>query len=127
MTQALFDREVVVAMVGRMQSHRAPHGLEVVAPAAAGAGIQQHARESLAQSIPVCEIAAGVTVLCHTFAFGRIIVAPVLKRIDVEVLPVHIDPLAFDQRGDTFSQPLQRLGVAEIEDTVLVLALEVGP
>ena len=64
--ERLLGGQVGVVVVGRMQGHGPPHGLQVVAPAAGGATVDDQLRVPLAQGVPIGQVALHVQVLASS-------------------------------------------------------------
>ena len=91
--ERLLGGQVAVVVVGRMQRHGAAHGLQVVAPAARGATVDDQLRVPLPQGVPIGQIALDVQVLGHALAVGRVVAPPEVERVHVEILAVEVDAL----------------------------------
>ena len=75
------------------KGHGAAHGLQIVAAATAGAGIDEHVRMPSPQFVPVGQVATHVLVLgdaLTVFGIGRV---PESQRVHVEVLAIEVDAL----------------------------------
>ena len=85
-----------------------PQRLKIIAPAAGGAGVDQHPGMSLAQFVPKRQVPFHVADLSHPLAIGCVGLAPEIEGIHVEILSVQIDSFISDQPVDVVNQPLPR-------------------
>jgi hypothetical protein len=104
------------------EGHGAAHRLDVVAAAAAGAGVDEHVGVPPPQFVPVRKVAGDVLILGDALAVGRVVGAPVAQGVRVEVLAIEVDALLGDQAVDVLDEPLPCLRVAEVQDAALLAA-----
>jgi hypothetical protein len=102
-------------IITAQQRHRAAERLEIVAAAARGATVDEQAGMSPAQFIPKSQVSLDVPVLGESLAVGRIIGAPELERVHIEILAVEIDSLLADKAVHVIGKPLVGRGISQVE------------
>jgi len=101
-------------VVAAQQRHSASQGLQVVAPSAAGAAVDQHLGMTAAQLVPVGKVAYHVLELGHALPVGRVGGAPPGEGVDIEVLTIQTDALLDEQLVNVIDQPRPGFRIAQV-------------
>ena len=66
------------------------------------------------QFVPISQVAGDVADFRNTLAVGRVVRAPDVQRIEVEILPIQVNSLLRQQLVNVVGQPLERVGIAQV-------------
>ena len=109
-------REVADRVVAAQQRHGTAESLQIIAPAAAGAGVNIHRGVAAEQFIPESQIARDVFDLGDALAIRTVVGAPAGQRVEVEVLAIDINALAGQQTVNPREGPLPCVGIAQVQE-----------
>ena len=107
---------LAVVAVGAPQGYGARHGLDVEAASAAGAVVDEHVGEALAQAVPIGIEPFDISYFGDTAASFGVVVRPVALGVDVEILTVVVDAVFFEEIAHVAAQIIPCFRVAEVEE-----------